>query len=194
VLADRRRAVVDLPWTWLRQVHGARVITVTEPGAGAGEEADAAVTAIPGAALAVHTADCAPVVLLADGSVGIAHAGWKGLLAGVVEMTAGAMRDLGAEHIRAVIGPHIGAECYEFGAADLDALAASLGESVRSTTSWGSAALDLGAGVRVALARAGIDDVAEDRRCTACADSGTTWFSHRARGEVGRMATVVWLA
>jgi hypothetical protein len=168
-------------------------VTVTAPGEGAGEEADGAVTAIRGAALAVHTADCAPVVLLSEGVVGVAHAGWKGLLEGVIEATADAMRALGAEHVSAVVGPHIGAECYEFGAADLDALAARLGDSVRSSTSSGSAALDLGAGVRVALERAGVEQVTEDGPCTACTGDGSRWFSHRARGEAGRMATVVWL-
>src|SRR5829696_3935526 len=59
-VAARRRAVVDRPWTWLRQVHGADVVRVTGPGHGAGTTADAAVTAEPGTAIAVLTADCAP--------------------------------------------------------------------------------------------------------------------------------------
>src|SRR3954454_11031418 len=70
-VAARRRAVVDLPWTWLRQVHGADVARVDRPGDKAGWRADAAVTAEAGCALAVLTADCAPVALAsAEGVIG----------------------------------------------------------------------------------------------------------------------------
>src|SRR5438876_12396346 len=85
-VATRRRVVVDLRWTWLRQVHGDRVVTVSSPGAGAGSRADAAVTDQAGCALAVLTADCAPVALASpQGVLGVAHAGWRGLEAGVLE-------------------------------------------------------------------------------------------------------------
>src|SRR5437870_5726904 len=65
----RRRAVLDRPWTWLRQVHGGRVLVVEGPGCGVGEEADASVSAVPGAVLAVLTADCAPVALASQEGV-----------------------------------------------------------------------------------------------------------------------------
>lgn len=187
----RRREVVDLPWTWLTQVHGADVVTVTAPGEHAGAAADAAVTAVPGAALAVTTADCVPVVLLADGAVGVAHAGWKGLLAGVVGNAAEAMAALGHPPTRAVIGPCIRPERYEFGAADLDAVAARWGDAVRGTTTSGRPALDVVAGVRRALAEVGVSDVTDQGTCTA-ADPDRFW-SYRARGEAGRIATVAWL-
>ncbi|HEU5149098.1 MAG TPA: laccase domain-containing protein [Iamia sp.] len=190
-LTARRRAVVDLPWTWLTQVHGPDVVTVTRPGEHAGAVADAAVTAVPGAALAVTTADCVPVVLLADGAVGVAHAGWKGLLAGVVGNAAEAMAALGHPPTRAVIGPCIRAARYEFGAADLDAVAARWGDAVRGTTAAGTPALDVAAGVRRALAEAGVAEVADEGSCTA-ADEDRFW-SYRARGEAGRIATVAWL-
>lgn len=190
-LTARRRAVVDLPWTWLTQVHGPDVVTVTRPGEHAGAVADAAVTAVPGAALAVTTADCVPVVLLADGAVGVAHAGWKGLLAGVVGNAAEAMAALGHPPTRAVIGPCIRAARYEFGAADLDAVTARWGDAVRGTTAAGTPALDVVAGVRRALAEAGVAEVADEGSCTA-ADEDRFW-SYRARGEAGRIATVAWL-
>lgn len=190
-LTARRRTVVDLPWTWLTQVHGPDVVTVTRPGEHAGALADAAVTAVPGAALAVTTADCVPVVLLADGAVGVAHAGWKGLLAGVVGNAAEAMAALGHPPTRAVIGPCIRAARYEFGAADLDAVAARWGDAVRGTTAAGTPALDVVAGVRRALAEAGVAEVADEGSCTA-ADEDRFW-SYRARGEAGRIATVAWL-
>lgn len=189
VLDARRRAIVDRPWSWLRQVHGARVITVTEPGEHAGEEADAAVTAVPGAVLAVQTADCAPVLLTGPGTLGVAHAGWRGLEAGVIEATASAMAELGGAPERAVLGPCIRARCYEFGGAELDLVAARYGDAVRSTTAWGTPALDVAAGIAEACRRLRIelDDVGT---CTAC--SPNHW-SHRARAEPQRQALVAWI-
>jgi hypothetical protein len=105
----------------LKQVHGAKVVTVTAPWAiGAGPAADAMVTSTAGLALGVITADCAPVLFADEAQkiVGAAHAGWRGALAGVLEATAEAMRALGAQSIRAVIGPCIQQKSYEV-AADL---------------------------------------------------------------------------
>jgi YfiH family protein len=178
------------PWTWLRQVHGARVVVVTEPGAHAGEEADAAVTATSGCVVAVQVADCAPIALVSDDVVGVAHAGWRGLAAGVVPATVEAMRALGAGDIRAVVGPCIHPECYEFGAEDLDGVAAVLGDVVRATTATGAPALDLVAGVRAALNGAGVSEVEVVDTCTAC--SAEHW-SFRARGEPERQAVVAWM-
>jgi YfiH family protein len=179
------------PWTWLRQVHGAAVVVVTSPGEHCGVEADAAVTAVPGCALVVRTADCAPVMLAGDGAVGIAHAGWKGVRAGVVEATAQAMRDLGVEPHSATIGPCIQPVHYEFGADELDHLAAHLGDSIRSTTSWGAPALDIPAAVRAAAERAGIDRVSGGELDTA---NENRFFSYRLRGEIQRMATFAWMS
>jgi len=196
-LAARRRTVVgtdvrDAPWTWLAQVHGRGVVTVTEPGQWAGARADAAVTAVPGSPLVVHTADCAPVVLLADGVVGVAHAGWRGLVAGVISATAAAMRDIGAGSLRAVLGPCIRSPCYPFGAEDLARVSELLGREVEASTALGAPALDLAAGVRTALARAGVDHVDDSGACTACEPG--RYFSYRARAEAQRQAAVVWLA
>lgn len=189
-LHRRRAAVVDLPWTWLHQVHGAEVVTVTHPGEHAGASADAAVTAIAGAAVAVHTADCVPVALVADGGVGVVHAGWRGLAAGVVEAAVDALRSVGATRLRAAIGPAIRPRCYEFGVDDIDAVAARVGDGVRATTAWGRPALDVPAGVRAALIRSGVDDVIDQGVCTAC--SPVHW-SHRSRSDTARQALVAWL-
>jgi YfiH family protein len=191
-VADRRRAVVDLPWTWLRQVHGAEVVHVDRPGDKAGWRADAAVTAHAGCALAVLTADCAPVALASpEGVTGVAHAGWRGVMAGVVEATVAEMRALGATDVSAVIGPCIHPGCYEFGPDALDDVAARLGDGVRATTAAGSPALDLPAAVRVALANAAVDveRVTDVGICTACSDNHFSW---RARREQQRQAAVVW--
>lgn len=194
VVEARRRAIAAGPWTWLRQVHGSRVVVVASPGEHAGAEADAAVTDHPDAVLAVFTADCAPVAFRsAEGIRGVAHAGWRGLAAGVVDSTVEAMRQLGATSIEAVLGPCIHPECYEFGASDLDDVASRLGGHVRATTPDGRPALDLPAAVRHAVADAGAVLSDDGCRCTACdkeADGSPRWFSHRAGGDDERQALV----
>ena len=186
----RRRAVVDLDWTWLRQVHGNTVVHVESPGGGAGTPADAAVAAAPGQALAVLAADCAPVALAsAEGVIGVAHAGWRGLLVGVLGRTVEAMRQLGATDVIAALGPCIHAECYEFGAADLDRVAGRLGDTVRATTAAGRPALDLPSGVRAELAAAGVTGLEDIDVCTACSPDHYSW---RARRQTARQAVVVW--
>ncbi len=189
-VAALRRAVVDLPWTWLRQVHGSEVVRVSGPGDAAGAQADAAVTSEAGCAIAILAADCAPVALAsAEGVIGVAHAGWRGVVAGVLEATVREMRSLGATDIDAVIGPCIHAGCYAFGADDLDVIAARLGDRVRATTTADRPALDLPAAVRAALTRAGVVEVADVDVCTACSSEHFSW---RARKEQQRQATVVW--
>lgn len=189
----RRRDVVDLPWTWLTQVHGADVVTVTRPGEHAGARADAAVTAVPGAAIAVTTADCVPVLLVGAGerAVGVAHAGWRGLLGGVVGAAAEAMAALGAPPVRAHLGASICAAHYEFGEDDIATVAARWGDGVRATTADGRPALDVQAGVLRALAEVGVTDVEVEPHCTA--ERPDLYWSYRARGEAGRFATVAWL-
>ena len=201
-LAARRVAVAaaigdaDRPWVWLRQVHGPRVVTVTSDESAdletvVGAEADALVTAVPGLLLAVHTADCAPVALLgAGGVVGIAHAGWRGIEAGVLEATVAAMRAAGAGSVEARLGPCIHAECYEFGVEELDRLTAQLGPAVRGITATGAPALDVPAAVRSVLDGLGVPLVEDRDGCTACS---TAYWSHRARADVGRQANLVWI-
>ena len=190
-LDARRRAISDDPWTWLDQVHGAGVVTVAQPGGHAGARADGAVTTATGAPIAVHTADCAPIGLVgAAGVVGVAHAGWRGLVAGVVAETVGRMRALADGPITAVVVPCIHPECYEFGAADLDLVAEALGADVRAVTGHGTPALDLPGAARTALADAGVEIVEVDPRCTGC---DPAFFSHRARADRGRQALLGWI-
>jgi hypothetical protein len=170
-------------WATVSQVHGRTVVVADRPGHLG--EADAIVTATPGVPIAVRVADCAPVALVADGVVGVVHAGWRGILAGVIPAAMDVMRSLGATEITAVLGPCIHAECYEFDGPELDQLAARLGDTVRGTTSWGTPALDVPAAVRAQL-----PDVVDRSVCTAC--SADHW-SHRARGDVERQAVVAWI-
>ena len=201
-LAERRSALVDLPWTWLDQVHGDGVVVVDAPGGGCGVPAAATVTTVAGAVLAVHTADCAPVLLWStDGApaVGAAHAGWRGLYAGVLEATVAELRRRGARRLSWALGPHIGPIAYEFSPADLTTMALRFGPEVVSATAEGRPAFDLGAAVRAALAAADVDPAEGSvlGGCTATAvdHAGTPrWYSHRARGDRGRQASLVWLA
>lgn len=189
-VAARRHQVLDLPWTWLRQVHGNEVVEVCEPGGGAGTAADAAVTNRAGCALAILTADCAPVALASpEGVTGAVHAGWAGAAAGILGRAVAEMHGLGATSISAVIGPTIHAECYEFGDADLRALETLLGPEVRSCTSGGAPALDLPTTVRLALRAAGVDSVTVVGGCTGCDPNRFSW---RIRGDNERQAMVVW--
>ena len=100
----------------MHQIHSADVVTVRDPSDG-GARADGMVTTVPGIALAVLTADCLPILFAAPGCVGVAHAGWKGALAGIAGAMVRAMEGLGAkrDEIRAVIGPAISQANYEVG-------------------------------------------------------------------------------
>ncbi len=181
--------------TVLRQVHGTRVVEVRRPGQHRGASADAAWTAVPGVTLAVRTADCVPIVLYgADlnggGAVAAIHAGWRGLLDGIVPAALVELGRQGIRHIRAVVGPHICPLHYEFGADQLNVATQALGPAVASTTQWGTPALDLGEATRLALRRNGAAIDGEIGRCTATDDR---YFSHRARAEQGRTAVLVCL-
>lgn len=104
----------------VKQVHSAGVVTLTDAddiAAVAATPADGIVTARRDVALGVLTADCQPILLAdpAAGVIGACHAGWRGALDGIIEATVGAMRDLGATQIRAVIGPTISQRAYEVG-------------------------------------------------------------------------------
>lgn len=195
-LVERRRSAVPLEWQALYQVHSDRVVEISSARADAGRPfADALVTATPGIALAVHAGDCAPVGFLhGNGAVGAAHAGWKGLEAGVLESTVRKLKQLGKDdgaHIEAVVGPHIRSNSYEFGVDDLDRLAARFGTQVVSTTDTGSPALDLTAAIASELDRLEITVAQWSEDCTA-RDHDEYW-SHRARQESGRIALVAWL-
>lgn len=177
----------------LRQVHGAEVVTVPEdpgPEPGASRpEADAVVTDRPGVTLLVRAADCVPL-LLADGDAavgGAVHCGRPGLAAGVVPAAVDRMHRLGATRIGGWVGPHVCGRCYEVPAEMRDAVAAVVPEA-RATTSWGTPAVDLGAGVRAQLERAGVA-VHDEARCTR---ESPDLYSHRRDGAgAGRHAGLV---
>ncbi|MBO9534503.1 MAG: laccase domain-containing protein [Solirubrobacteraceae bacterium] len=151
---------------------------------------DAHVTDRPDLALAVLTADCVPVALLAPWGVGIAHAGWRGLAGGVVGGTIGELLALGPDgsgdpaKISAFIGPCAGGCCYEVGEEVHAAFAGWPGHDPGART------VDLAALAAAAIEHEGVGEIVTAERCTIH-EAG--WFSHRASGgTTGRQAGVVW--
>ncbi len=193
------------PVVGLHQVHGPAVHAVDDDGrdwsgdAWLGDRvglaalpvADAAITSTPGLALMVRVADCVPV-LFADASAGLigaAHAGRAGLLGGVLEATVAALRACGARSLQAWIGPHICGSCYEV-PTHMAAQAADQLPQCAATTSWGTPAIDMGAGAAALLAGLEVA-VADHAPCTMTSDA---LFSHRGDGQhTGRQAGLVWL-
>ncbi len=171
------------------QVHGADVRRVGElPHPGAEPvPADGQATSLEDVAALVLTADCLPVALVAPEAVGMVHAGWRGLTAGVLREGVAALRELGATgEIRAAIGPGAGVCCYQAGA-DVHAAFAPHGPGARR----GDRA-DLKFVARRQLEQSGVDEVHDAGLCTLCSPPGLL-FSHRRDGaRTGRQAGVVW--
>ena len=199
VAANRERLVelagLPNPPHWLAQVHGSQVHRIEHAlPAAVPALADAVVTGVVGAVLAILTADCLPVLLCArDGSeVGAAHAGWRGLAAGVLEATVAAMHAPPAE-LLAWLGPAAGPARYEIGAevyaafVDCNAQDAACFRPTRS----GHWLVDLYALARRRLAGAGVRSVTGGDLCTIA--DATRFYSHRRDGRSGRMASLIWL-
>lgn len=194
VTENRRRLgqALSLPAEplWLEQVHGA---TVARFPAGLRPRADAAVAFEPGQVCAVLVADCLPV-LLADregGCVGIAHAGWRGLAAGVIEETVRSL-PVAASSLIAWLGPAIGPAAFEVGPEVRAAMmAADPGADACFRAGAGDRWLaDLFALARRRLARAGVAAIHGGGRCTVA--DPAAFFSFRRDGITGRMAALVW--
>ena len=174
----------------MRQVHGAHVDLVDDRRAsGTLPEADALVASQHDVVLMVRAADCVPV-LMADperGVIGAVHSGRPGLVAGVVPAAVERMRDLGASAITAWIGPHVCGRCYEV-PAEMQEQVAAVVPAARAATSWGTPALDIGAGVRSQLEALGcqVNDV------SACTREAPTLYSYRRDGAAaGRLAGLI---
>ncbi|EFF90528.1 conserved hypothetical protein [Streptomyces sp. e14] len=179
---------------WMNQVHGDDVAVVDGPWTtDPAPPVDGLVTAVRGLALAVLTADCVPV-LLADpvaGVVAAAHAGRPGMVKGVVPAAVEAMRSFGAEPARIVArtGPAVCGRCYEVPEA-MRAEVAAVEPAAHAETSWGTPALDVGAGVHAQLERLGVHD---RERSPVCTRESADHFSYRRDRTTGRLAGYVWL-
>lgn len=194
---DRLRVALRLHAepTWLEQVHG---VTVAEPGSTASPAVADAIVCWPGDPPGVvMTADCLPVIFCNEAGTlaAAAHAGWRGLAAGVLEATTDALLRAGAapSTLMAWIGPAIGAAAYEVGedvraaflAADPAAVA---GFTANASGRW---QLDLPLLARQRLRGAGLQRVYGGDLCTAT--DPRRFFSHRRDGPCGRQATLIWL-
>lgn len=194
----RLRRLLPADPVWLSQVHGRDAVLVTAANAdtlrASPPRADAAVTRERDVVLTVRTADCLPV-LFADraGSVlAVAHAGWRGLAAGVLDATVAAM-DVATDEVAAWLGPAIGPTAFEVGAdvhgayCDGDPGCAAHFASQRD----GKWRADLPALARRRLARLGVTAVTGGSWCTFC--DSARFFSWRRDRSAGRMALVAWL-
>jgi polyphenol oxidase len=192
---SRLHAAVALPDDpqWLVQVHGSTVVDLDLQGS---READAAVTRAPGRVCAIQTADCLPVLFAAaDGStVAAAHAGWRGLAAGVLEASVQALVSAAPDvPVLAWLGPAIGPAHFEVGeevrsafvGPDPDAEIAFV-ENARGR--W---QCDLYTLARRALARVGVADIRGGEHCTYA--EADRFFSYRRDGQTGRMASLIWI-
>ena len=176
---------------WLRQVHGTHVAIDPAPGE---PEADAAVTRARGVVLAIQTADCLPVLFCnGDGSgIGAAHAGWRGLSAGVLENTLALMQDQ-RENIIAWLGPAIAALSYEVGAEVREAFLARDGDAASAFTATrpGHWSCDLYELARQRLRAAGVTRIFGGDLDTF---SNPRLHSYRRDGaRSGRMASLLWV-
>jgi YfiH family protein len=173
----------------MTQVHGNDVAWVGDEGDDV-PVADALVTDRPGVAVLVRVADCTPVVLAADdaGLAAVVHSGREGLVKGVVPAAVRALRDRGASDVRAWVGPRACGRCYELPVELADAVASVVPEA-RSTTSWGTPSVDVGAGVLAQLAADGVEAI--DVAAGECTIEHDRWFSYRRQGkQSGRFGAV----
>ncbi len=192
------RRVLPADPCWLNQVHGTAVfyaradMVFTHP-----PIADACIATEPGVVCAVMTADCLPVLLSdpAGRVVGAAHAGWRGLVNGVLQNTVGAMRAAGASELCAWLGPAIGPKEFEVGKEVRDAFC-----SIDRAAETAFAAIaerpekylaDLYALARLALAQVGVTALSGGDQCTVSQRSD--YFSYRRDSRCGRMASLIWI-
>lgn len=175
----------------MNQVHGREVAIVDASCAAdsAPIQADALITAQSGLVLVTQVADCVPVLLASpEGLIGAVHSGWRGVVAGVVDAAVEALVAEGAPAttMRAWVGPSICAGCYEVGEQVREQVA-SAAPAAYAETRWGTAAVDVGAGVAEQLARHGVA-VETIAGCTAEDDR---LFSYRRDGRTGRQAGAI---
>ena len=198
-------AAVGAAPVFLRQVHGTRVVRVDAADAASGasvHEADALVTSEAGVACVVQAADCLPVLLAApEGrAVAAAHAGWRGLAAGVVERTLDALCEVGQcapGKVVAWLGACIGPDAFEVGDDVLAAFGAMSGPGSAASARFRSTGdrkwhADLAGLARDRLVAAGIATVGGGAWCTVT--DASRFFSYRRDGVSGRMAAAVWIA
>ena len=206
VEANRALLMPFLPSSplWMTQVHGVQVADTNR--AVAGIEADSAIATRSGRVCAILTADCLPVLFCdVEGRVvGAAHAGWRGLVGGVLERTVARMRDAGASEIIAWLGPAIGPQKFEVGADVLAAFINSAQARKASTKilqqitsafipiieSPGKYLADIYSLARIILSEVDVRRVSGGSACTV---TDQQFYSYRRNKVTGRMASLIWL-
>ena len=200
VAANRNTLAQGLPTgssvQWLQQVHGTRVLQASQPMCGDYPEADASVTRSNRVACAVLTADCLPVLLCdrAGSTVAAAHAGWRGLAAGVLESCVRAMA-VNPGELMAWLGPAIGPGAFEVGPEVRRAFleAGDVRETadcfVAPASREGHFLANLYGLARLRLAAAGVPAVFGGEYCTY--EDSSRFYSYRRDGETGRMASLI---
>ncbi|MFM0595371.1 peptidoglycan editing factor PgeF [Paraburkholderia dilworthii] len=195
---------------WLEQIHGAGIVRAEDVlaqrhASDAPTRADASITDRPGTVCVVMVADCMPVLFCdeAGRAVGAAHAGWRGLAAGIVEQTAQRVAELaGVETsaLHAYLGPSIGPDAFEVGADVRDAFMNGVDGAQREATANafvehqhnpGKYFADLPALARLRLQRLGVTRVVGGDLCTVT--QRDRFYSYRRDRETGRMAALIWL-
>jgi YfiH family protein len=189
----RRRLRLPGEPRWLNQVHGCRVADSVRDAPGC--EADAVIARRPGHVCAVLTADCLPL-LMADSSgtsVAAVHAGWRGLLEGVIEAAIGCL-DVGPKPLLCWLGPAIGPDAFEVGGEVREAFLARDGSGAGTAfraAGNGKWLADLYALARLRLAKLGVNQVYGGGLCTH--GDERRFFSYRRDGVTGRMASLIWI-
>ncbi len=196
VAANRRVVQAYLPSSpcWLTQVHGTAVANLDGAVEGDSPVADAAVTSVAGRVAVVLTADCLPVFLCRENgsAVAVAHAGWRGLAAGVLENAVAALA-VDASQVLAWLGPAIGPGAYEVGCDVREAFAAAHGDADCAFVPRGERKFlaDLYALARLRLANAGVERVSGGGFCTFTEHERL--FSYRREKKSGRLGAFIWI-
>lgn len=196
-LLDELACWIPGPPIWLRQVHGAAIHDADAPYLSPDPpRADGIVARGIGRVCAIQTADCLPILFASRGGaiVAAAHAGWRGLSAGVIEATLAAMRTPSSE-VMAWLGPCIGPRVYEVGRDVFDAHCAADPEAAEcfAPVSSGKWLADLRALAERRLSRAGVRNIAGVQRCTFSEEQ--VFHSYRRDGaRAGRMVSLIWRA
>lgn len=194
------KAVLPHEPVWLNQIHGTQVVDADEHVIGV-LNADASVTTTPGRVLAIMTADCLPVLLASkDGKVvGAAHAGWRGLAAGVIEQTVALMRakqshqDQTQSEILAYLGPAIGPHAFEVGSEVREIFLAQNPVSAacfEQLQEKGKYLADIYGLACLRLNALGIDFIEGGSECTV---QNPDFFSYRRDQQTGRMGSFIWI-
>ncbi len=190
-LRQQSRLLLPSEPLWLNQLHGTQVLSAENP---MRLEADACVAKSAGQVCAVLSADCLPVLFCdaAGTVVAAAHAGWRGLAAGVLEKTVAAM-DVSSERLMAWLGPAISQPAFEVGSEVREVFCAHDPRAAAAFVAHGDGKwlCDLYALARLRLMDAGVTRVSGGDLCTFA--DAKRFYSYRRDGTTGRMAALIWL-